>query len=336
MAALTVLMPVYNAERFVAEAIESILQQTFQDFEFLIIDDGSTDQTAAIVTGFDDCRIKFVQNERNLGISATLNNGIELAIAPLIARMDADDISLPQRLQKQYDYMQAHPDCAMVSSLVKVITEEGKLVRVDSFKSEYFYYNLTFICWIYHPTVMYRKDAVKEVGMYSVPYAEDFELFWQLSRSHKIYNLPEILLHYRISGQSLHQVLKKQEYEKAQHEQLLRNFRYYAGSDFTMPDSHLECLQHNFKPLLEESSATSVLKCLHQLDLLTKGILAKNNINKSDKAIKKAAFYKRKYILEYFLQHFSKPKVVYLLLRDFNIQYLSYLIKTKWRSLAKT
>ncbi|WP_207432103.1 glycosyltransferase family 2 protein [Sabulibacter ruber] len=326
MPAISVLMPVYNAERFLKEAIDSILQQTFQDFEFIVIDDESKDNSVAIINSYTDQRIRFIQNERNLGISATLNKGIQLAKAPIIARMDADDISTPDRLQKQFDYLQANPECVMVSSLVKVVTEDGQFIRVDKFKSKFFYYNLTFSCWIYHPTVMYRKHAVEEVGMYTVPYAEDFELFWQLTRKYKFYNLSEILLYYRVTDQSLHQVLKKKEYEEALQEQLLRNFRYYAGPDFTLPLSHIECLQHNFQPLLEMGSVKEVIQCLHNLDVITEGILKKENINKDVKAIKKAALGKRNYILIFFIYHFPKIKIIELLIRDRKIKFLIELI----------
>ncbi len=98
---LTVLMPVYNAEKFLGEAIESILNQTFTDFEFLIIDDGSTDSTIKIIESYTDSRIRLFKNQENLGISATLNKGIEMASTELIARMDADDISYSSRIQKQ-------------------------------------------------------------------------------------------------------------------------------------------------------------------------------------------------------------------------------------------
>lgn len=315
MSQLTVLMPVYNAEKYLAEAIESILQQSFRDFEFLIIDDGSTDRSVEIVQSYADPRIRFIQNEKNLGISATLNKGIALAAAEYIARMDADDISYPDRLAKQLAYMQAHPACAMVSSLVRVMTEDGEFVRVDKFESDYFYYNLTFICWIYHPTVMYRKSAVKEVGMYAVLYAEDFELFWQLSRKYTFYNLPEVLLDYRVTNQSLHQVLKKEEYTQAQQEQLLRNFRYYAGQNYTIKESYIECLQHNFEPLLAEQSVSSVLACIAELDRLTLHILDKENINRDTVAIRKAAEYKRRFIITYFAKSLPRYKSALLLLR---------------------
>src|SRR5688572_29034662 len=123
---ITVLMPVYNAASFLREAIESILQQTFRDFEFLIIDDGSTDESIAIVQAYKDPRIRFLQNDANVGIAATLNRGIEMASCELIARMDADDISYPTRLQKQYDYMTLNPMCALLSTACRVVTAAGK------------------------------------------------------------------------------------------------------------------------------------------------------------------------------------------------------------------
>lgn len=105
----SVLMPVYNGEKYLREAIDSILEQTLTDFEFLIIDDGSKDNSVQIINSYNDPRIRLVKNETNLGISKTLNRGIEMASAEFIARMDADDISYPARLQKQYDYLIKHP-----------------------------------------------------------------------------------------------------------------------------------------------------------------------------------------------------------------------------------
>ncbi|CAN5805585.1 hypothetical protein BH24BAC1_BH24BAC1_09320 [soil metagenome] len=322
MPPISIVMPVYNAEKFLSAAIDSMLGQTFTDFEFLIIDDGSTDKGVAIIQTYADPRIRFYQNERNLGISQTLNKGIELAQSDLIARMDADDVSYPDRLQKQYDYLTLHPDCALVSSLVRLVSEDGQVIREDEFESKYFYYNLTFICWIYHPTVMYRRQAVREVGSYAVPYAEDFELFWQLSRRFKIYNLPEVLLDYRVTGQSLHQVLKKQEYHQAQMGQLLRNFRYYAGESYTLPEKYIECFQHNFTPLLEEQNVSSILGCLRELNYLSQKIVEKANINRDPAAIKEAASYKREFIISQLARKLPRHKAVLFLLRIGHIKFL--------------
>ena len=229
MPIITVLMPVYNAGQFLREAIDSILIQTFTDFEFLIIDDCSTDDSVSIIKSYSDARIRFYQNEENRGISATLNRGIQLANAAWIARMDGDDISHPERLQRQYSFIQQHPDGALYSCWTRVIDQHGKFIKQETFERNRDYYNLIFICWIYHPTIVFQKQAVCEVGMYTVKYAEDFELFWQLTRKYKLYNLEEVLLDYRVTNQSLHMVLKKNEYHEAQLSQLLRNFRYYAG-----------------------------------------------------------------------------------------------------------
>jgi len=150
--------------------------------------------------------------------------------------------------------------------------------------------------------------------MYTVPFSEDFELFWQLSRKYKIYNLPAVLLDYRVTDQSLHQVLKKKEYEAAQQLQLLRNFRYYAGESYTIPESFIECLQHNFEPLLLENNISRIVACLSELDFLTQKILATENINRDVNAIKEAAFFKRKFIIEFFVKHLKAPKGILLLM----------------------
>ncbi|GGK56535.1 glycosyltransferase family 2 protein [Rufibacter glacialis] len=328
MPALTVLMPVYNSEKYLAEAMDSILGQTFQDFEFLIIDDGSSDQSQAIIHSYQDPRIRFYQNEQNLGISQTLNKGIKLANASLIARMDADDISYPLRLEKQYAYMQENPSCAMVSCLVKVITENGELVRMDDFKSAYFYYNLTFICWIYHPTVLYRKEAVEAVGEYSVSYAEDFDLFWKISRRYKIHNLPEVLLDYRTTSQSLHQVLKKKEYEAAQKQQILRNLRYYAGEEYHVSDKFIDCFQHDFTKILKEQEVDSLVECIQELDYVNARIFEKANVNLDLPATKEAAFYKKEFIVSALARKLPRKTAILFLLKLGRLQLLAHICLT--------
>ena len=110
---VTVLLPAYNSEAFVRESLQSILDQTFTDFELIVIDDASTDGTVALVKAFQDSRIRLVQKPHNTGYTDSLNNGIRLARGRYIARMDADDISLPHRFQKQVQFLDAHPDVAL-------------------------------------------------------------------------------------------------------------------------------------------------------------------------------------------------------------------------------
>ena len=291
------MMPVYNAERFLREAIDSILQQSFTHFEFLIIDDGSTDCSADIVASYRDPRIRFVRNGKNLGITPTLNKGIALASCELIARMDADDISHLQRLQKQFAYMKRNPQCALLSSWARVVTEDKKFIRLERYRSNFYYYNLTFECWIYHPTVMFRKSAVEQVGMYTTPYSEDYDLFWKMSVRFRIANLAEPLVDYRITSTSLNTVLKKTEYEVANEQNVLRNIRYYMGEDFQISHASLECLRHNFRPVLTHYNIQTVLDSLAVLDAVTTRILQKENINRDAKSIRRARYFKRKFIL---------------------------------------
>src|SRR5690349_21842942 len=295
---VTVLMPVYNAERFLREAIDSILQQSFRPFEFLIIDDGSTDGSAAIIESYRDPRIRFVRNSRNMGITPTLNKGIALASCELIARMDADDISHPQRLQKQFGYMKRNPACALLSTWARVVTGEGKFVRLERYRNNFYYFNLTFECWMYHPTIMFRKSAAEDIGMYSMPYSEDYDFFWRMSTRFKIANLAEPLVDYRISPTSLNTVLKKTENEIANQRNVVRNIRYYLGDDFSVSEPVLECLRHNFRPILSDYRREHVCQALDVLEKVTQKILQTDNVNRDARSIVRARYFKRRFILQ--------------------------------------
>ncbi|HEX8357880.1 MAG TPA: glycosyltransferase, partial [Segetibacter sp.] len=297
---VTVLMPVYNAEKYLHQAINSILNQTFTQFQFIIIDDCSTDSSVHILRSFNDSRIKFYQNSRNLGISETLNKGIQLAETELIARMDADDISLPERLQVQYDFFKENKEYALLSTAVQVILSDETLVRVDQFKSRYYYYNLNFICWIYHPSVMFKRSAVTDVGMYSEQYSEDFDLWWKISRKYKILHLPQVLVKYRISDNSLSHVTKKAEYETAQHQQVIRNIQYYTGTNYRISYDEIECYRHNFDPLIKRNNVKEILISLQKLKHISNCILLKDNINRDKKAVREAFKHKKGFMLEVF------------------------------------
>jgi glycosyltransferase involved in cell wall biosynthesis len=313
--AITVLMPVYNASAYIREAIESVLQQTFGDFEFLIIDDGSTDGSVSIARQYSDPRIRILVNEQNLGISATLNKGILEAKADLIARMDADDICYPDRLLKQYEYMKAHPECGLLSSWARVITHDKDVVRLEKYHRRYYYFNLNFECWIYHPTVMYRKDAVMKAGMYSKPYSEDYDLFWKIARFALIDNLDEPLIDYRLSPYSLNTVLKKAEYDVANRENVIRNLQHYMGNNFWPPEEYLECLRHNFLPILAMNSIDHMVACLRMLDQITKAVLQVDNVNLHERDIKEASWHKKDFIAEQFFLHLTGLKKLAFVLR---------------------
>lgn len=201
---ITVLMPVYNGERYLAEAVRSILGQTFGDFEFLIIDDGSTDGSLAILRDFaeGEPRIRIISRP-NTGIVGALNEGLALARGELIARMDADDIAVPWRFDRQLAYLDANPGCVLVGSRVTIIDPAGRPLTVmgDALTHDEivggFLTNRGQL--IYHPAVMFRKGVVVEIGAYRDLFdeAEDLDLFLRLAEVGRVVNLEEPLLRYR-------------------------------------------------------------------------------------------------------------------------------------------
>lgn len=206
---VTVLMPVYNGERFLRGALESILSQTFTDFEFLIIDDGSTDQSAEIVRTYNDSRIRLVQNESNLKLTASLNRGLSLARGEYIARMDADDVCMPERLEKQVRFLDENQHVDILGTDVEMIDHAGALwlgskpFRLPR-KHGAIRWMLYFVCPIYHPTVMMRRTVMDSLDGYSLdfPYAEDYDLWLRAAAQVQIGNVPDILLKLRIHESS--------------------------------------------------------------------------------------------------------------------------------------
>lgn len=158
---ISVLLPVYNGEKYLNEAIDSILNQTYSDFELIILDDCSTDHTADIIKAYTDKRIRYVYNERNLKISASLNKGISLAKGEYIARMDADDISHPERFQRQIEIFENNPNVDIVNIRYNIMSEDGKYLRKYKFNispsSEALKYLIHVDCFICHAGVMIRK-----------------------------------------------------------------------------------------------------------------------------------------------------------------------------------
>jgi glycosyltransferase involved in cell wall biosynthesis len=204
MPGVTVLMPVFNGERFLREAIDSLLQQTYRDFELLILNDGSTDGSRAIVRSYADPRIRLIEHERNRGLTATLNRGLAEASSDLIARQDADDLSSPNRLAKQVEFFKLHPDVALVGTQARFIDERGyssggilqRACSHDSIK-----WDLLFDNSFTHSSVMFRKRVVRgELGGYdeTFSYCQDYELWSRIATSHHVANLSESLVGYRV------------------------------------------------------------------------------------------------------------------------------------------
>ncbi len=194
-------MPVYNGEPFLTQAIESILRQTFGDFDFIIINDGSTDCTAEIIQSYDDPRIRYFEHKQNIGLTRSLNRGLSLAQSPYIARMDADDISLPQRLGQQVDFLDTHAQVGVLGSAVRVINDRGDALHVWRPPTEHriLRWSLCLYTPFAHPTVMMRRNVVEQVGGYNsdMVTAQDYDLWRRLSSVTRLSNLQDILLYLR-------------------------------------------------------------------------------------------------------------------------------------------
>lgn len=198
MPKISVLMPVYNTPaKYLREAIDSILGQTYQDFEFLIIDDGSTEKhVKATVDSYWDNRIKYFYKE-NGDIGDALNYGLRLSKSEFIARMDADDISLPNRLQKQLDFLTSNPDISVVGSWIRFF---GDVEFTYEYPSEIGYLDMLSKCRLAHPAVMFRRKDFKKFGFWyntDVSPAEDYDLWSRAIKVLKMANIPEVLLKYR-------------------------------------------------------------------------------------------------------------------------------------------
>ena len=202
--AISIILPVYNAEAYVREAVESILAQTFTDFELIIINDGSTDGSEAILRELAarDTRIVLVERP-NGGLVLALNDGLEMARADLIARMDADDVAMPERFAFQHARMVEEPELAVLGSFIRVMNKAGNVIRLREYPltPKAAARHVEKDCPVIHPAVMMRRDAVLEAGGYRKAFlhAEDYELWLRMiDLGYAIANLSQPLLNYRV------------------------------------------------------------------------------------------------------------------------------------------
>jgi len=215
---MSVVMASYNCEKYVGDAIESILNQTFKDFEFIILDDASRDNTYSVIKTYakKDKRIRLYKNKKNMQVAHSLNKGVTLAKTDIIVRMDADDVSYPKRLETQYKYLLRHKNVAVVGSNMDIMNKDGKIVSKREYSSSS--KELKKISFRYspfaHPSVVFRKHVFEEFGGYDpamVP-CEDIDLWFKIGSKYEFGNIPKTLLKYRfIISSNSHKGLKKLE-----------------------------------------------------------------------------------------------------------------------------
>lgn len=229
---VSVLMPVFNGELYLAEAIESILIQTHNQFEFIIIDDFSTDKSVEIIKRYQakDDRIQLLTNEFAKGIVGSLNTGLKHASGVYIARADADDINVSTRFEDQISFLKNHPDVSIVGAGYFTFNELGPRRKIFhpacSLLLAWKYVSDSFFC---HPVTMFKKDVALDCGGYAQTEAEDFDLFSKMLKKHKGRNLNKILVRYRE-----HQASRSRAHVNAimlsVREIFLKNYSYYLGN----------------------------------------------------------------------------------------------------------
>lgn len=217
---ISVVMSNYNTEEsYLRASIESILNQTYENFEFIIVDDCSANNSVDVIESYSDKRIKLIKNSKNMGLTKSLNIAIKAARGEFIARMDADDISLPQRFEKQVEFLTLNPEYIACGTAIKIIggQKEGKIIHRTIPDLETFRIYLLFGNYpnIAHPTAMFNYSLLKK---YNIKYdekcllAQDYKMWVDCSKYAPCYNLDEVLLHYRVHDKAVS--VEKQQLQK--------------------------------------------------------------------------------------------------------------------------
>lgn len=254
---ISVIMPVFNSSLYLKDAVDSILNQTFVDFELIIIDDGSTDDSLKLIKSFNDPRILVVESSENKGIVEVLNLGIAMSKGKYIARMDSDDISYKNRLAVQYEFMEANPEILMCGSFYKILGTDN-IVKFPT-TSEEIKVQLLFRNTFGHSTVMFRSSVIIDMDLKYVDdfkYAEDYELWSRFAKHGKLANIPCDLIEYRIhpaqisTNKETTQVLMARE---------------IGWKNFTEFISHLFPINYQLTSKIQPDTALSRLKFLNKL-----------------------------------------------------------------------
>lgn len=214
MPKVSVLMPVYNGEDFIAQAISSVLSQSFRDFELVVIDDGSVDKSAEIVASYDDKRVRYFSNSINLGLSSTRNRAIELSSGEYLAWLDCDDISLPDRLLKQVAFLDENRNVGLCGTWVKTIGVSPEQVWRYPFDSDFVRGRMLFDDPVATSSAMVRRFCLESSELYfdkRFPPAEDYDLWERISSSNIVCNIPKILTLYRMHPNQISKIKSEQQ-----------------------------------------------------------------------------------------------------------------------------
>lgn len=279
---VSIIMAVYNGEKYLTEAIESILNQTLSDSEFIIINDGSTDNSKAIINKYLKEQVRIIENSENIGLTKSLNRGLSVAKGSYIARIDADDTALPGRLQKQAEFLDKNRHIHIVGSWFDEYDHEGNKIRTNKAKihSILIRWRLLFGNAFGHSTVMLRKDCIQD-SLYneSVRYGQDYELWSRLCWKWDSANIPEVLVHRRVTRDSI-TIQNKEEHMKIGRKISMENLSWVL--DKTITDNDLYDFRI-FNGLSAKNIGPEELICIIQkIDQLKKHFLSRFKYNRKE------------------------------------------------------
>jgi glycosyltransferase involved in cell wall biosynthesis len=269
---ISVLMAVYNGEVHLRESIDSVLGQTYANFEFIIINDGSADSTEKIILSYPDERIRYEKNEINSGLIATLNRGLAFTTGKYILRMDADDICFPKRFEKQVQFMEANPEIGICGSCADVI-DKTKKMRYDA-DDVSIRVKMLYQCHMLHPSIIVRKELMDKHNLRYNPqyaHAEDYELFYRIGKLTKLANLQEPLLLYREHEESVSR--KNKEIQKANSLKVIKQQFRDIGMDVSESEIDL------FKDVMNSRFDFSEVE-IYKIETLVQHIIATNHHSK--------------------------------------------------------
>ncbi|MBE5837197.1 glycosyltransferase family 2 protein [Butyrivibrio sp.] len=264
---VSVVMSTYNDSKYIREAVESILNQSFLDFEFIIIDDASTDGTPEIIKNYNDSRIKLFVNESNLGLTKNLNKALKMASGCYIARMDGDDISYPQRLQEQVEYLDKHKDVYLLGTAVQNIGASDLRWKLPD-DSEDLKVRMLLHPVFAHPSLMFRKELVEEGIIYDESFrtAQDYDFVVRVSKNHKIGRLQHVLLNYRVHDRQISITSTNEQMDNASR---IRN-RLLNDLDIKLSDSQ-QIIYNNWVSEKKLDNAKGYKRVYELIELISRG-----------------------------------------------------------------
>ena len=295
---LSIIMPAYNAENHISHAIKSILNQTHEDFELIIINDGSTDSTKQIIHSFDDDRIKYTENENNSGIVTSRNKGLKLAVGEYVGMLDADDIAYPEKFKEQITFLEQNKDFGIVGSWAKFIDDKGNKLPGNwklAASPEMIPSIMLFKNYFLQSAVLYRKECISKFSFKEgFDILEDYLIWLEIIKEYKAWNLQKYLVDYRIHGGS---VTKKHAGEKLEKEKEVFQILFkQLGIVATEEEIELHLLIRNDRPITKIKTLKSIegwllkiLKKNKELKVYNHQMLEKVTFNRWAKVCSKAS-----------------------------------------------